>query len=109
MLQVCKVCGCELDELLGNERHREAVQSRQVATICLREICGMSFPEIATTMGKLGVNRTGGHTASLDRCTRPRSPETKALIREVRDRVRTAIAEEAKKAAAANGDVKCST
>lgn len=78
---VCEEGRVDLGELFGSSRHREIVRAKLACTVCLRDLCRRTFPEIAMDM------QDRNHTTHVTRYHRARDAESEDLIARVKSRV----------------------
>lgn len=74
-----QACGVSVSDLLGTRRFREVIRAKRVATICLRDVCGCSFPEIAMTMNLVN------HSSAVVRYHADHDDDTRAMVERVRE------------------------
>lgn len=78
---VCTVCQVNESDLFGGSRERTVHTAKKVAVVCLRDLCGMSYPEIARAM------RQTSHSVAHARYRSGHTDQCRAMVEHVTNRI----------------------
>lgn len=78
---VCEEGRVDISDLFSSSRHKAIAMASRACTVCLRDLCCRSFPEIARDM------HSRNHSTHVSRYHRAKDSETEDLIARVKLRV----------------------